>query len=172
MGIPKLDSADSANTKIATRREVLIVEDETELSSILYDLILPHCDRVHIAENGRTAISILAANPTICTIISDIKMPVLDGLELLDRIRKELNPIPFVVLTAHGDLETLRTAIQLNATDFIEKPFKEADLLRTLNRAIEYGTQLSEFETTLNELFRSSTLSEEEIKHLKKRNGP
>ena len=76
--------------------------------------------------------------------------------------------MPFVVLTAHGDTETLRTAIQLNATDFIEKPFKEADLLRTLNRAIEYGIQLTEFETTLNELFRDSTLAEEEIKNLKK----
>ncbi|HEX6144236.1 MAG TPA: response regulator [Geminicoccaceae bacterium] len=70
-------------------------------------------------------------------IVSDLRMPGMDGLELLQRLTpRPLHP-PVVMITGHGDVPMAVRAMQLGATDFIEKPFDPAQLVRSIRRSIE-----------------------------------
>ncbi len=70
-------------------------------------------------------------------ILTDVRMPELDGIELLHRLRAHDVHRPVVVMTAHGDVSTAVRAMKAGAVDFIEKPFDDAALLSTVGRALE-----------------------------------
>jgi YesN/AraC family two-component response regulator len=99
-------------------------------------------------------------------VLSDINMPLMTGLELLADVRSRFNAVPFVVLTGFGDSSSLREAIRLNATDFLEKPFKAAELLEVMSRAVEYGLELLRVETQLRDALGQNSLSKEKVDEL------
>jgi len=70
-------------------------------------------------------------------VISDLKMPGMDGLELCDEVR-EINPdLPLIMITAYGSLETADEAMKKGVADFITKPFRKDGILFTINRVLE-----------------------------------
>jgi RNA polymerase sigma factor (sigma-70 family) len=74
-------------------------------------------------------------------IVSDIRMPGMSGLELLDRLKARRSTIPFILITAVGDIEMAVAAIKNGAADFIEKPFDEGRLLASIRAAVALRRQ-------------------------------
>lgn len=136
---------------------LLVVEDETELQKIIQEILEPEVPGIVCANNGADALDILNKNPSICAILSDINMPKMSGLELLKDLRSRFNPIPFVVLTAYGNPQSMREAIQLNATDFLDKPFSTEELIAVIKRAIEYGKEIQKIEKEIEEKYKNSS---------------
>lgn len=90
-----------------------------------------------------SAVSFLEALPTLgpgC-IVSDVRMPNLDGLELLKRLRETNKSLPIIIMTGHGDIPLAVEAMKLGAIDFIEKPFEDDRLIGTITAALSGAAQ-------------------------------
>lgn len=85
-----------------------------------------------------SATAFLSVAPTIRNgcLVTDLRMPDVDGIELLHRLRQLSTPIPAVVITGHGDVPLAVEAMKAGAVDFIEKPFKDDILISAVERAI------------------------------------
>jgi two-component system response regulator FixJ len=86
-----------------------------------------------------SADAFLSAPTTGGCVVSDLRMPGLNGLELLTALQNIHDQRPVILLTAHGDVELAVRALKQGAFDFIEKPFEEARLLQAINVALESG---------------------------------
>ncbi len=90
-----------------------------------------------------SAVSFLEALPELgpgC-IVSDVRMPNLDGLELLKRLRETNKAFPIIIMTGHGDIPLAVEAMKLGAIDFIEKPFEDDRLIGTITAALSGAAQ-------------------------------
>lgn len=121
---------------------LLIVEDEPVLRSLLVEILENPELKISEAENGKVAFEILKTQK-FDAVLSDIKMPMMDGLELLKAIRFEKILVPFIVLTGHGDREQTLQALKLGAFDFIDKPFEQDQLREVVQKALEIGHELN-----------------------------
>jgi DNA-binding NtrC family response regulator len=101
---------------------ILIVDDEEELRDNLSDLIEDSVDSVTTAENGEEALKLVRNGHNFACIISDIQMPIMNGVEFIKEFRKFDEKTPFVFFTAHGNRDLMLEAIQYGAFDFIDKP--------------------------------------------------
>lgn len=122
--------------EMCKQKKILLVEDDVQLLekfSCLLELML-HA-KVERAADGFEAIEKLSAI-NVDVVISDIKMPKMDGLELLSCARKMGFTTPFVFLSAHTDKDTALRALKLGACDLLEKPFQIEDLIATINLKI------------------------------------
>jgi FixJ family two-component response regulator len=102
-------------------------------------------------------------------IVSDIRMPQMSGLELVQRLNERSYARPVILITGHGDVDMAVTAIKNGAFDFIEKPFEEARLLVSIQRAVEKGRQsetaAAELET-LQSRFNALSLRQRQVMEL------
>lgn len=120
---------------------ILIVEDDGEMREILGDVFEDHGARVLRASNGVEAFA-LVEKERIDLVMSDIQMPVMDGIELLRKIRKKDPKIPIVLLATGQSQLSEQGARSLGAAGLILKPFNLrslADQVETLFRAAEAG---------------------------------
>ncbi|PWD98651.1 hybrid sensor histidine kinase/response regulator transcription factor [Marinilabilia rubra] len=123
-------------------KNILVVEDNDELSEFLKDL-LERWFTVRIAENGREAFGVMEAfSPDL--IISDVMMPVMDGIEFCRRVKADIRTshIPFILLTARTDAETHIEGFELGVDDYIEKPFDGRIFLARLKALLENREKL------------------------------
>jgi two-component system NtrC family response regulator len=102
-------------------KTILIVDDEKDLCAILSDALSQDHYRVVTAFNGKTALQ-LAKKEKPDLILLDIKMPGMDGLEVLRKIKKMKKEIVVIMFTGYGTLETAREAMKLGAYDYVTKP--------------------------------------------------
>ena len=112
----------------ARRASILVVDDEPDVA----DLFRQHFRRearqgtyvMHFATSGPEALDRLAEEiqPTLVAVLSDINMPGMDGLELLGEIKQRRPDLPVMMVTAYGDDERRRRAVELGASEFITKP--------------------------------------------------
>src|SRR5438128_8988943 len=115
---------------------VLIVEDEDGARAGLAAVVESWGYRASTARDGQEAIEKLAAlSPAL--LITDLRMPRLDGLGLLRRLAEDSDRPPAIVLTAHGDEAALEEALQLGAFWFLEKPLRPHMLRVLVDRAID-----------------------------------
>lgn len=113
--------------------KILIVDDEKEIrDSLAIRYKLKGYD-VHTAENGKAALDILY-NEKINIVISDIKMPVMNGVELMKEIRTELPMVKVIMITGYVNLDNALACYRYGAHDVIFKPFED---LKELDVAIE-----------------------------------
>ncbi len=103
---------------------LLLIDDEVLLLERTALLLEDIADHVYTADSGQKGISILNEN-TIHCIICDINMPEMNGVEVLENIRKTHPDLPFIFYTGHGSRELMKKAVKLGAFDFIDKPFLE-----------------------------------------------
>ncbi len=80
-------------------------------------------------------------------IVTDLKMPLLDGMDLVDIIKKKNSTLPIIVITAYGTTETAEEAVQKGAYDFITKPFRKETILITIKRALEWKRMHGELQS-------------------------
>ncbi|HKE31904.1 MAG TPA: sigma-54 dependent transcriptional regulator [Candidatus Angelobacter sp.] len=133
------------------QEKVLIVEDEENERSGLAELVSAWGYRTDIARDGLEGLEKVAAwSPGI--VITDFKMPRMDGMELLHRIAEQPQPIAVVLLTAQGSIDLAVDAMKIGAYDFIQKPVDPARLKQILQNAARHrGTSL-ELEVTKRKL--------------------
>ena len=108
--------------------KVLIIDDERAIRRALKEILEYENCQVLEAENGKEGLEIIQSN-SLDVIFCDIKMPLVDGMELLQQVQNEGNEVPIIMISGHGTLETAVQAIKIGAFDFIEKPL---DLNRIL----------------------------------------
>ncbi len=109
---------------------VLLVEDNADLRTYL-QVLLAEKYRVVVAENGQQALERLANGAVPAIIISDIMMPLMDGFQLLERLKSadQYRHIPVVMLTARADMQDKLRALRIGVDDYLLKPFEEEELL-------------------------------------------
>ena len=124
---------------------ILIADDEIKMLDIL-QLNLSERYNIFVAQNGLEAQTILHNQP-VDLIISDLKMPKMDGKELLEYVRREFKMIPFIVITAFGTIEDAVDAVKQGAFDYVVKPVKIDALKQSIEKALNFHKILSENKT-------------------------
>jgi len=117
-------------------KNILIADDDQEILDILKEIIQREGYKVFLASNGKEAVEAIKINPIDLAIL-DIKMPVMDGIEALEEIKKIDQGIEVLIITGYADLETLTQAISDHgAFDYILKPFKRVHILNGIQNAL------------------------------------
>ena len=126
--------------------KILVVDDEPDLEILIrqkfrkkiregeYDFVF--------AINGRHALEQLAQHPDVEVVLSDINMPEMDGLTLLTKLNDQHALLKAVIVSAYGDMENIRTAMNRGAFDFITKPVNFLDLELTIEKTLAHVNQL------------------------------
>ena len=122
---------------------LLIVDDEIGYREVLSAVFGAEGYTVATAPHGRAAISHLNQEP-VDVIISDVRMPDMDGIELLKKVRAIDQEIGIVLMTAFGTIDTAREAFKLGADDFIQKPFNNEELKLIVRRTIQKRALVNE----------------------------
>lgn len=122
--------------------KILSVDDELDLEILLTQYFRRKIRKgdyeFSFAHNGLEALQMLLAKPDFDIILSDINMPEMDGLTLLTKINEMRNPaMKCIIVSAYGDMENIRTAMNRGAFDFTTKPINLEDLERTIEKAAE-----------------------------------
>lgn len=113
---------------------VLLVDDNEELRKKIKRLLALYCKKIYEAENGRIAHEIyIKKSPSL--IITDVDMPITNGLDFVKKIRKHNTKIPIIIISAYTQQEYLLEAIPLLLVDYLIKPIKHNDLLIRLEKA-------------------------------------
>ncbi len=110
------------------KNKVLVVEDDAALRTALCDTLSLSGCVVLAAEHGKAALDLLATDPEIGLVISDVQMAPVDGHELLRTVRRTQGDLPVVLMTAYGTIDRAVAAMREGADDYLVKPF-DADLL-------------------------------------------
>lgn len=117
------------------KSNILIVDDEAQMRAAMEAVLLRLGHNLYKCENGKEALDVLSANK-IDLIISDLKMPEMDGKELLQEVKEQYPQIPMVLITAYGTISQAVEVMKNGAFDFITKPFSAEDLEGVVNRAV------------------------------------
>ena len=115
--------------------KILVVDDEPEFCGLLSNVLTEMGYEVSTAVGGWQGLARIRENPPDILFL-DIKMPQMDGLECLRRIRKIKRKFVVVVMTGYGDVKSAREAMRLGADEFISKPFDLDDLRRLVNELV------------------------------------
>ena len=126
--------------------KILVIDDERSIRNTLKDILEFEKHKVTLAENGKQGLE-TALNEFFDIIFSDIKMPEMDGIELLEQLREKEVEAPVIMISGHGNIETAVDCIKKGAFDFIEKPIDLSRLLVTVRNALEKNNLVSETKT-------------------------
>ncbi len=116
--------------------KVLIVDDELNMRLVLGAMLKKEGYDVASAADGREALDILKAG-RIAAVVTDLKMPHIDGMELLRRMSELYPEVPVVMITAHGTVATAVEALKKGALDYITKPFEIEELKNVIAKAVK-----------------------------------
>ena len=118
-------------------QKILVVDDELDMLMLLRMIIEDNTDyEVETTNNPSEGLKLLTDNE-YDLVISDLKMPGMDGMELFDALREIKHDIPVIIITAYGSLGTADEAMNKGVSDFITKPFRKDSILFTINRVLE-----------------------------------
>jgi DNA-binding NtrC family response regulator len=118
--------------------KVLVIDDELALVQNIQDMLEAKSIGFMPAENAQQALELLGTEK-FDVIFCDIQMPKMNGLQFLESIRHQGNPVPVVFFSGFYEKEMLQQAMKLGAYEFLEKPLAEEQLIQTVERATEYG---------------------------------
>src|SRR5690349_18136881 len=104
------------------KKQVLVADDEPNLRRVLSAQLSRDGFDVHVAEDGEQALRVLSEHH-IDVVITDLRMPKLDGMGLLKRIIADYSDVPVIMITAHGTVNTAVEALKVGAFDYVTKPF-------------------------------------------------
>ncbi|MCP4106985.1 MAG: response regulator [Desulfobacteraceae bacterium] len=142
-----------------TDKTILLADDEEGIRKVLGISLADLGYEVLTAENGWEALHIFRKNRPFL-VLTDIKMPVMDGIELLRQIKKESPDTEVIIITGHGELELAIQSIKSDAADFITKPINDSVLEIAIKRAVErtdMRQQLNEYMHNLEKMVQEKT---------------
>ncbi|HBZ33531.1 MAG TPA: response regulator, partial [Bacteroidales bacterium] len=126
--------------------KILIIDDERSIRSTLEDILSFEKYKVDLAADGREGIDKFVTGK-YDLVLCDIKMPEMDGMEVLKRIAQSDKDIPIVMISGHADIKSAVECIKYGAFDFIEKPIDLNRLLITVKNALDRGTLVEQTRT-------------------------
>ena len=129
------------------KKQVLIVDDEPNLRKILAAQLSRDGYEVMLAEDGEQGLSMLREHH-IDLVVTDLKMPKVDGMTLLREALKETPDLPIVMITAHGTVDTAVEALKLGAFDYLTKPFDKDEVRQVVAKALKTRALAQEEATT------------------------
>ncbi len=134
-------------TEQTTARKVLIADDDESVRSVLRDLLEGEGYTVTEAKSGTEVMTMLAKGGGVSLLLMDVRMPGVDGLEVLDRLRKSGNETPVIMITAHATATVGIQAMQRGAYDYLTKPFEVDEVLLLVDRLFEHQALASKVRT-------------------------
>ena len=140
--------------------KLLIIDDEASIRRTLKEILEFENYSVDVAEDGVKGVEAAKKN-TYDAIFCDIKMPQMDGLEVLDTLKSEGVPSPVIMISGHGNIETAVDSIRKGAFDFIEKPLDLNRILVTIKNALDKTNLIEEtvvLKKQVKKLAKSSTI--------------
>ena len=155
-------------------KSILVVDDEIEIQRLFKQRFRKRIQAKELdfvfASNGVEAIEILKGSNSISMVLTDIRMPEMDGLSLISRLSELDQNLKAVVVSAYGDMQNIRMAMNYGAFDFVTKPIDFEDLEITINRTLASVANLQEQQQKLEEAIiqvRSLELKEIALAHAK-----
>ena len=118
-------------------RTILLVDDEIEILKSLGEILERFGYTVIARTEAKEALSVVRDGAKIDLVITDYRMPVMDGLEFLNALRQLDRSVPVIVLTAYGAVESYLKSLSLGVFDYINKPIKAKELGRIVQAAID-----------------------------------
>lgn len=137
-------------------KSLLLVEDEQVLRESLAELLEEEGFEVLQAPDGQAAYDLVLQRP-VDLVLSDVRMPKMDGLALLAQLRRLAPQTPVIMLTAYGTVESAVTAMQQGAHDYLLKPVQFDDALLRIRKALEYGELTRTQQVITEQLAEEST---------------
>lgn len=125
---------------------ILVVDDESSIRNVLRDILEMEDYEVEEAKDGIEALAKVKINK-FDVIISDIKMPKMDGMDVLERIQVLAPDIPVIMISGHGSIETAVDAVKKGAFDYISKPLDMNRILITIRNAMDRSSLVAETKT-------------------------
>ena len=145
-----------------SKGKVYVIDDDAAMRDSLNFLLDAAGFDVRLFE---TALKFLDTLPSLAfgCVVSDVRMPGLDGMELLKRMKSDQSTFPIVIMTGHGDIPLAVEAMKLGAVDFLEKPFEDDRLIGMVEAAIRQREPTAKNETVARDIAsRVATLSPRE----------
>lgn len=134
--VPDTPSEQDAVDTSGARASILMVEDTAALAAVYHEYLTREGHQVTLAATGHAALQSIATAPPDL-ILLDIRLPDIDGMEILDHVRQEHPQLPVVVMTADGSVNLAVQAMRRGAYDFLVKPFSADRLQVTVGNALE-----------------------------------
>jgi signal transduction histidine kinase len=151
-------SAEATASAPRTER-ILVIDDEENIRSTVEEFLSLNGYRVETAASGREALDLLGRN-AYDLVVSDLRMPDVDGLAVIEWIRETHPDLPVLVMTGHATVESTIRALRLGAYDYLLKPFRLDEIERTIENCLEKrrlqrrNTELTEMNERLKEIER------------------
>ena len=117
---------------------ILVVDDEPNMLRLLKTILMDKTGYEVTTTNNPLEVSKLLQDGHYDLVVTDLKMPLVDGIALIGIVRNIEAAMPIIVITAYGTIETAEEAIQKGAYDFITNPFRKEPILITIKRALEW----------------------------------
>ena len=117
------------------KARILIVDDQERMAAVIATALRSASYECDVSTNGERAIA-LVANRTYDAVVTDWKMPEIDGMELLRRFKRDRPGLPVILITAYGTVSSAVAAMRAGAFDYVTKPFDNDDLRLTVGRAL------------------------------------
>lgn len=131
--------------------KILVIDDERSIRNSMKDILSFEGHEVMVAENGMEGlVSIKSGKPDV--VFCDIKMPQMEGIEVLERIKEFSHETPVIMISGHGTIDTAIEAIKKGAYDFIEKPLDLNRILITIKNATDKNRLIQETRTLKNKV--------------------
>ncbi|WP_141732526.1 response regulator [Oligoflexus tunisiensis] len=127
--------------KSAEPTKVLAIDDDTDIGHYIQEILERNNCVVTLAERGREGLRLLATE-RFDIVMTDVRLPDLDGVSILEHVRLSSSDIPFVLITGFSENEPIITSMRLGAVDYITKPFTPSDLEKSLGRALDRKKRL------------------------------
>jgi DNA-binding NtrC family response regulator len=127
--------------------KILIVDDEIDLLELLEMILAERTPYQIVTTNNPLEVSSLLKEQTFDLLITDLRMPGMGGIELIQETQKTHPDMPVIVITAYGSSQSSEESIAAGAYDYITKPFRKDQIIHTINRAMEWQAMKKELAT-------------------------
>jgi len=118
-------------------KTILVIDDEVDMLFLLRTIIEDNTDYVVETTNSPMEAITLMKERDIDLVVTDLKMPVMDGLDLFNEFNKFKPEVPIIIITAYGSQAVANEALHKGVADFISKPFRKDNILFTIKRTLE-----------------------------------
>ena len=131
-------------------QSILVVDDEPNYQIVLSELLKEEGYEIFTADSGESGLAIVR-NTDLDLVLTDMKMPAMDGIEFLKKIKEHNQDLPVILITAYAEVEKAVEAMHLGAFTFLAKPFSNQQLLASVKKALEHYALVREIKRLRDE---------------------